>query len=814
MLDRVFVLASLQATALVVCAPCAYAQCTTDWQPGSLPGVLGRVEAAVTWDPDGAGPLPPRIVMGGDFTAAGPIAANRIVAFEPASGTWSTFGSGFDDGSVSALTVMPNGELVAAGYFTAASGVTINRIARWTGSAWAPFGSGINGFVYALAVLPNGTLIAGGQFNNAGGVTVTGLASWNGSAWSAFGSALAPEYPGGTPPTVGALAVRPTGSVVVGGMFWFAGGLLAQGIAEWNGTAWSPLGTGTVGYVSSLRIAANGDVLAGGSLLGLGGLTVNGLGRWNGTTWSTLGSGPGLTVNSIHERANGEIVVGGGPGTGGGGAPRMVRRWNGTSWQDVAGTPEFGQVVRCLVPLPNGDLFVGGELQFPAGNFGFGLLGPNLNVMPLPLGFNSIVFALHRLPNGDLLAGGAFQQAPGAVAQGIARFDGTAWQAMGSGFPGVIYAIDHLPNGDPVAAGSAPGVFRWNGVSWIGLGTGINDQINDLQSMPNGDLVAAGLSGVWRWNGVGWSAMPGLNQIVWSLAVLRDGTLAAAGYFSGGVAVWNGTAWTVLGGGLPGADELTVTADGDLVAAGAIPGGPARWDGTAWTTLGANSNGVITAMAATPDGGVVVSGTFTSVGGAPAAGLARWDGASWQPLGAGLSGAVPSAWAFDVAPDGEIFVGGSFFSAGGRPAAHFARWTPSCAAGAVPYGVGCTGSGGLGTLRPRTAAWVGGQFATRAEGMPAVGVAVSVTGLAALATPLGSVLQPSLPGCTLLVTPDLLGLHVPQGGACEPELTLPNTPAIAGFSFRQQVVAIELGPTGNFVAVTATNAILLTIGVY
>ena len=257
-----------------------------------------------------------------------------------------------------------------------------------------------------------------------------------------------------------------------------------------------------------------------------------------------------------------------------------------------------------------------------------------------------------------------------------------------------------------------------------------------------------------------------------------------------------------------------MTAGGDLVAAGTVAGGPARWDGTAWTTLGANSNGVITAMAATPDGGVVVSGTFTSVGGAPAAGMARWDGASWQPLGAGLSGAGSDAWALDVAPDGEIFVGGSFSGAGGRPSANFARWTPSCPAGAVPYGAGCIGSGGLGTLFPRTPAWVGGPFATRAEGMPALGLAVSVTGLAALATPLASVLPPSPPGCTLLVTPDLLGLHVPQGGACEPELTLPNTPAIAGLSFRQQVVALELGPTGNFVAVTATNALLATIGVY
>ena len=37
--------------------------------------------------------------------------------------------------------VLPNGELVAAGYFPTVGGVTANSIARWDGSAWSAMGT-------------------------------------------------------------------------------------------------------------------------------------------------------------------------------------------------------------------------------------------------------------------------------------------------------------------------------------------------------------------------------------------------------------------------------------------------------------------------------------------------------------------------------------------------------------------------------------------------------------------------------------------------------------------------------------------------
>ncbi|MFN9705194.1 MAG: hypothetical protein ACK595_10295, partial [Planctomycetota bacterium] len=80
---------------------------------------------------------------------------------------WSALGSGMN-GSVEALAALPNGDLVAGGFFTTADGAAADGIARWSGNSWSALGSGASG-VRQLAVLPNGQLAVGGGFLTAGG---------------------------------------------------------------------------------------------------------------------------------------------------------------------------------------------------------------------------------------------------------------------------------------------------------------------------------------------------------------------------------------------------------------------------------------------------------------------------------------------------------------------------------------------------------------------------------------------------------------------------------------------------------------------
>ena len=131
--------------------------------------------------------------------------------------------------------------------FTTAGGVAANHIAKWNGSAWSALGSGMGGdrcqLVYALAVDGAGNLYAGGYFTTAGGVAANHIAKWNGSAWSALGSGMSDG-------AVAALAVDGAGNLYAGGYFTTAGGVAANRIAKWNGSAWSALGSGMDGMAS------------------------------------------------------------------------------------------------------------------------------------------------------------------------------------------------------------------------------------------------------------------------------------------------------------------------------------------------------------------------------------------------------------------------------------------------------------------------------------------------------------------------------------------------------------------------------------
>ncbi len=124
---------AVAAAGVVLGGPAAArGECEPRWLPGdSIPGVNGDVCAVTTWDPDGAGPAGELLVVGGEFTFAGEVAANRIAAWDGSQ--WQPLGTGTggtDYAYVNALTVY-NGELIARGYFASAGGQVSAFIARW-----------------------------------------------------------------------------------------------------------------------------------------------------------------------------------------------------------------------------------------------------------------------------------------------------------------------------------------------------------------------------------------------------------------------------------------------------------------------------------------------------------------------------------------------------------------------------------------------------------------------------------------------------------------------------------------------------------
>ncbi|MGK0351868.1 MAG: hypothetical protein ACJAYX_002549 [Planctomycetota bacterium] len=121
------------------------------------------------------------------------------------------------------------------------------------------------------AAAPNGDLYAGGIFVTIDGVAANRVARWDGASWLPLGAGVSNS---GWPVTVSWMTARPGGGVIVGVSFSNAGGLSALCVAQWNGSAWSSLSSGTNGLVTSLHTLSNGYVIATGSFSQAGGVAV------------------------------------------------------------------------------------------------------------------------------------------------------------------------------------------------------------------------------------------------------------------------------------------------------------------------------------------------------------------------------------------------------------------------------------------------------------------------------------------------------------------------------------------------------------
>ena len=688
------------------------------------------------------------IYIGGSFSTVNNLPANGVAKWDGTA--WSVLGTGMTDGtyakSVFALAVAPNGDVLAGGDFTRAGGSDANRVARWNGSGWSSLGTGAangtNAQINALAVAANGDVYVGGFFSQAGNVLAYAVARWNGVAWGSLGVSAANGFSTGV---VYTLAVAGTGEVYAGGTFSYAGGVAANRVARWDGMAWSALGVGGAngivgGDVRALAVSGNGQVVAGGDFSQAGGAAAVGVARWNGTAWTSLGSGPGNGVSggaiyALAVGATGDVYVGGSFSQAGASAASRVARWNGTAWNTLGtGVSDGGNggSVFALALNLGGEVYVGGYFVQAGGSaasniakwnggswrtLGGGLVGGN--------GVNSEVFAVAVAGNGDVYVGGRFRQVGGVAANRVAKWNGTTWSSLGSGATrglnaAVVYALAVSSTGDVYMGGDfaeADGIItnkvaKWSGGAWSALGAGSNAGVS------GGDVLALAVAG----NG--------------ELYVGGNFT-QAGGVAANGVARWDGTAWNALGAGaangvsggsvysiLPVSSSL-VYVGGEFSQAGGVPASSiARWDGTAWGLLGSSTaNGVrsngqqaaVLALAASSTGVLYVGGTFNQAGGSTANRIARWDGAAWSALGTGSANGIGqgTVTALAVAGSGSVYVGGAFTQAGGIPASQIAEWNGNTWS---PLGTGLNNYPHAVAVGPSGKVYVGGIFGATGDG--------------------------------------------------------------------------------------------------
>ncbi|MFG0282988.1 MAG: hypothetical protein ACF8R7_01075 [Phycisphaerales bacterium JB039] len=393
---------------------------------------------------------------------------------------------------------------------------------------------------------------------------------------------------------------------------------------------------------SQIRVLLAGDI-GGGERLWIGGdftavdeFPAAPVIEWDGETWRAL---PGL-VGTVHALAI--FDDGAGPALYAGGAfgpPSGVARWTGAGWVALEGGGVAG-VVSALTVWDDG-------------------AGP------------------------ALYAGGEFASAGGSAARNLARWDGTAWAALGDGVDGPAHALrgfdggdDKLYIGGAFSAGSA-NVTRWDGGGFEAVGAGADGPVHALEVFDDGTgarMFAGGSftapgSYLASWDGSAWRAEAPLSHPVEGLCVAPvDGreVLAIGRHTTSSefrpISLWDGRQLvdTPIFERYP-VRALAVFDDGS---------GPAlhagdqtttccwsrvqRLDADRWNEIGDGVSpwdpGAIIdphirtlAMAPTPEGDrLIVGGSF--VVGSPytpptlATAIAAWDGAGWSDFNGELPG--------------------------------------------------------------------------------------------------------------------------------------------------------------------------------
>jgi len=262
----------------------------------------------------------------------------------------------------------------------------------------------------------------------------------------------------------------------------YAAGQFSGRAAKWNGTDWIYPGFGTsgLGFFATLEVY-NSDLYVGGGFFSAAGIGASNIFKWDGSNSDYAGSGTDDEVDFLHVY-NGELYASGYFEVAGGISVNGLAKWNGTNWSSV-GTGVFECGGTCA-----GKVYAYAEFQ------------------------------------GDLYVGGKFTDAGGISANGIAKWNGTNWSAVGAGVTGSfpnVYALTVYNNnlyaaGDfTIAGGNAANyIAMWDGNNWFAVGTGLDFTAHNLVSY-NGELYVEGgfsnaggipVNGSAKWDGSSWSA--------------------------------------------------------------------------------------------------------------------------------------------------------------------------------------------------------------------------------------------------------------------------------------------------------------------
>jgi hypothetical protein len=351
--------------------------------------------------------------LAGGFPTAGGNRISEMVVFDAGDGPMLYVAGNFET-----ITDPVHGEVRAVSF------------ARLNGDRWEPLpgldapGLEPDGRGITLEVWDDGTgeaLYVGGQFTRVAGMEANGMARWDGRAWSPLGDGLLAKVIDIQPHDFG-----DGERLVAGGDFFDP--ITARpvaGVRAWDGSSWSPVGDNgpSDGTVYQLATYA-GELFASGTYIRLGDAAGGGIARFDGDAWS-VPAGPGQRVRStefwpleVAEWEGRTVLLAGG---------RFaidqddnviaghLARWDGTRWSAIVDDDR-----RILQPI---DLAVfddgRGPSLFVAGNeitsgSGIGAVRDGV-LQPMQPGIDDSGWELFVFDDGSgpaLLVGGGFRGDP------------------------------------------------------------------------------------------------------------------------------------------------------------------------------------------------------------------------------------------------------------------------------------------------------------------------------------------------------------------------------------------------------------------
>jgi hypothetical protein len=255
----------------------------------------------------------------------------------------------------------------------------------------------------------------------------------------------------------------------------------------------------------------NGELFIGGNFTKRNNVSCYWSARYNGSQFTnqpTALGGGGLKKFTIFDGdlyATGSLYLG------------AVVKWSGSTWVEDG---NFNSSHTGIFADGN-DLYVGSDFGVVSKKTGTGIY----NTMSIMDNTSDDINAITKY-NGDIYIAGKLNNYNAVDLNNIGRWDGSAWQPLGSGLSNevksmVVYKSELYVAGTFTTAGgqSAKSIAKWNGTSWSNVG---------------GSMTGTG------WNGI-------RDMIVYNntLIVVGDFT-EMGGVTTSNVAMWNGTSWKSL----------------------------------------------------------------------------------------------------------------------------------------------------------------------------------------------------------------------------------------------------------------------------